>query len=271
MEKPLQKGQYWVVQPMGGTWPRMRDLVFALVARGFQGQYRRSLLGPAWAFLQPLAYMVVFSFLRGVLNIPSDGIPYAIFTFSALVPWTFFSNAVTRCAPSISANAALLKKISVAREVFPVAAVVTSSLDLLIASMVLAGMMMWFQIPVGWSLLWLIPLIFFTALFALGIGLVVAAVGTFKHDVIFGMPFLMQFWLLATPVMYPVSQVPEKWQFFFSINPMVGLIEGFRTVLVRGTAPDMELLGTSVIGIALVWLVAWPLFRSVSQYFSDVL
>ncbi|MBF0371106.1 MAG: ABC transporter permease [Magnetococcales bacterium] len=266
-----QKGIYRQTRGGVGEGRRMVALAQALVVRGFKGQYRRSLMGPAWAFLQPLVYMVVFTFLRGVLDIPSNGIPYAIFTFSALVPWTFFSNAVSRCAPSISANGGILKKISVAREIFPISAVVTSLLDFLIASVILVGMMVYYEVPVGWTLLWIPLLVVLTALFALGIGLAAAAVGTFKHDVIFGIPFLMQFWMLATPIMYPASQVPERWQGIFALNPMVGLIEGFRNILTLGQGPDLALLGTSVLGIAVVWLIAWPLFRSVSQYFSDVL
>ncbi|MBF0144029.1 MAG: ABC transporter permease [Magnetococcales bacterium] len=255
-----------------GNGPRrFAELARALVAREFKGMYRRSILGPAWAFLQPLAYMVVFTFLRGVLDIPSEGVPYALFTFSALVPWTFFSNAISRCAPSVAANGSILKKISVPREVFPVAAVITSMIDLLIASVILAGMMLWFQTPVGWTLLWIPLLVLMTVFLALGMGLGLAAVGTYKHDVIYGIPFLMQFWLLASPVMYPASEVPEQWRSFFDLNPMAGIIEGFRNVLIRGTAPDTEMLLVSLTVTLLVWGLAWPLFRSVSQYFADVL
>ncbi|OSM00075.1 ABC transporter permease [Magnetofaba australis] len=248
-----------------------RTLVGALVVREFKGQYRRSLLGPAWAFIQPLAYMVIFIFLRGVLDISSEGAPYALFTFCALVPWTFFSNAITRCAPSIYANGAILKKISIAREVFPVAAVFTSLLDLAIASVILTGMMIWYAVPLSIHMLWLPVLITLTGLLALGFGLAAAAIGTFKRDVMFAIPFAMQFWLLATPVMYPASQVPERWRAFYDLNPMVGLIDAFRAVLIRAEAPDLTSLGASVALTALVWALAWPLFRSVSNYFADVL
>jgi lipopolysaccharide transport system permease protein len=215
--------------------------------------------------------MVIFTFIRGVLKIPSEGVPYVIFSYSALVPWTFFSNAVTRCGPSVYNNGAILKKVAITREVFPFAGVVTSLADFFISSIILIGMMIWFKVPVGWLLLWVPLLVVITFFLALGVGLGVAAVGTYKHDIIFATPFLMQFWLLTTPIMYPLSQVPERWRFVYSLNPMVGIIEGFRSVMVKGIAPDPELLVVSLVGIALVWFIAWPLFRYVSQYFADVL
>jgi lipopolysaccharide transport system permease protein len=239
--------------------------------RELTGRYRRSLLGPAWAVIQPLFYMVIFTFIRGVLNITSEGVPYVIFTYSALVPWTFFSNGVSRCGSSVSSNAGIVKKIAIAREVFPVAGLVVSLFDLLISSLILVAMMIWFRVSVGWSLLWLPVLVLLTALLALGVGLGVAALGTYKRDVMLALPFLMQFWLLATPTMYPLGNVPERWQFLYTLNPMVGLIEGFRRVVVKGVAPDLGLLAVSLLGIVAVWLVAWPLFRYMSQYFADVL
>lgn len=270
-ETMVPPGTYQHLDSGGNRWLWHLELIRALVVREFHGQYRRSLLGPAWAFLQPLAYMVVFSFLRGVLAIPSDNIPYVLFTFSALVPWTFFANAVSRCGPSITANASILKKVALPREIFPVAAVITSLLDFLMAGVVLIGLMIWYQVPVTLHLLWLPLLLLLTALFALGMGLGVAALGTFKRDVIFAVPFLMQFWLFASPVMYPMGQVPAAWQGLYALNPMVGILEGFRRVLVLGAPPPWELLGFSLLGVALVWLVTWPLFRGVSQYFADVL
>nr|CRH08058.1 Putative O-antigen export system permease protein rfbA [Candidatus Magnetococcus massalia] len=250
----------------------LTSLLRALVEREFKGQYRRSLLGPAWAFLQPLAYMMVFIFLKGVLGIPSDaGVPYALFTFAALVPWTFFSNALSRCAPSVYANGPILKKSAVPREIFPLASVLTSFIDFAIASLILAGMMIWYKFGVGIHILWLPLLVLLTALLALGMGLLLAAIGTFKRDVIFAIPFAMQFWMLATPVMYPSNQVPERWRAFYDLNPMVGLIDSYRDVLLHNQAPDFAVLGESVLIIGIIWAVAWPLFRMVSQYFSDVL
>jgi lipopolysaccharide transport system permease protein len=266
-----KRGTYVRTTNLSREWRRFVDLTAALVVREFKGLYRRSVLGPAWALLQPLIYLAIFMFLRGMFKIPSDGVPYVIFAYSALVPWTFFANAVTRCAPSVYSNAALVKKIAIPREVFPLAGMLTSFVDFVIASTILVAMMLWFRVPVGPALLWVPLLLALTMLLALGTGLLVSAMGTYKRDIIFAIPFLMQVWMLATPVMYPSGQVPERWRFLFDINPMAGLIEGFRSVLVKNTAPDLGLLAISVAGIVVVWLVGLPLFRSVSQYFADVL
>ena len=254
-----------------GELSRFVNLLWALVLREFKGRYRRSLLGPAWAILQPVLYMVIFTFLRGALEIPSDGVPYVIFTYSALVPWTFFSNAVMRCGPSVASNAPVLKKVAISREVFPLAGVVTSFIDFIIASIILAGMIVWFRLGLGMALFWLPFLVGLTAFLAFGVGLAVAAIGTYKLDIIFAVPFLMQFWLLATPIMYPLSKVPDRWRFLYSLNPMVGIIEGFRTVIVKGVTPDLSLLLVSAVGAVLFWILAWSFFRYTSQYFADVL
>lgn len=250
---------------------QLLDLTLALVVREFKGQYRRSLLGPAWAVLQPLAYLAIFLLLRGILEIPSDGLPYPLFALSALAPWIFFANAVTRCAPSVVANAGILKKVAAPKEVFPLAAMLAAFFDFLVAVGLLAVALLWFGAPLSWQLWWLPFLVLLTACLALGVGMAVAALGTFKRDIIFAMPFLMQFWLLATPVMYPLGAVPEGWRTLYFLNPMVGIVEGVRMVVVQGVAPDPGLVGLSCLGVALVWCVAWPLFRTVSQYFADVL
>ena len=255
----------------GAELHRFFNLLWALVIRELKGRYRRSLLGPAWAILQPLFYMVIFTFLRGVLDISSEGVPYVIFTYSALVPWTFFSNAVTRCGPSVASSAAVLKKMAISREVFPLAGVAASFVDFVISSSILVGMMIWFQVPVGLPLLWAPLLVLLTASLAFGVGLAVASVGTYKHDIIFAMPFLLQFWLLATPIMYPLGRVPDQWRFLYSLNPMVGIIEAFRTVIVKGVPPDVGLLLISSVTTAVLLIAAWSLFRHMSQYFADVL
>lgn len=250
---------------------RSVSLLWALVAREIKGRYRRSLLGVLWAILPPVFYTVVFTFIQGILNIASENVPYVVFAYTAMVPWAFFSSAVSRCGVSISSNAGIVKKVAIPREVFPIAAVMTALVDFFISALILVGLLAWFHAPIGWPLVWLPVLVLLTTLLALGVGLLVGALGTFKQDALFAVPLLMQFWLLATPIMYPLGQVPDRWQSFYVLNPMVGIIEGFRWVMVKNTAPDLGLLGVSLLGTVLVWLVAWPLFRHLSQYFADVL
>jgi len=253
------------------AWGPRFELLRALVVRDVKGLYRRSALGPLWAVLQPLLYMLIFVFIRRVVGFDSGDSPYVIFSFSALVPWAFFSNAVVRSAPSIVTNAGIVQKMAVTREIFPAAAVTTSLLDLAISSLVLIALMIAYAVPPTLQVLWLPLLVAMAGALALGVGLGAAAIGTYRRDVVFALPFVMQFWLLATPIMYPLTSVPERWQLAVRLNPMVGIIEGFRAVLLDGAAPDAGLLGLSALGIALVWALAWPLFRYASAYFADVL
>ncbi|MFH0873190.1 MAG: ABC transporter permease [bacterium] len=263
--------------PAGGTAApagtsrlgRSLNLLWALWSRDVKARYRKSILGPAWALIQPLVYMVIFTLLRGVVRFSSEGIPYPIFTFAALVPWTFFSNAVVSSAPSVIMNASIIKKIALPREIFPLSAVVTALFDLLMSGLVLAGLMIYYHIRVGWALLWLPALVALTALLAFGVGMFLAAFGTFKRDLVMAAPFLMQFWLFLSPIVYPLSQVPGKWRDLYMLNPMVGLIEGFRNVLLRAQSPSLEPLAWSALMTLAALAITWPLFRWISQYFAD--
>ena len=250
---------------------RFLTLTWALVCREITTRYRRSILGPLWAIIQPLILMVVFTLLRGVIKIPSDGVPYIIFSYSALVPWTFFTNSINRCGPSILSNGSLIKKIDMPREVFPLSAIVTSFFDFMMSGIVLVGMMVYFKVEFSLMLLWLPILLLTTSVLAFGIGIFIASVGCFKRDIIIATPFIAQIWLFATPVIYPTSSVPQKWIWLYKINPMVGIIEGFRNVLVKGQSPNLELLFYSLVITLFVLLFSWPLFRWLSQYFADMM
>lgn len=247
------------------------NLLWALVNRDVRARYRRSTLGLLWAVLQPLMLMMVFSILRGIVDIPSEGVPYVIFSYSALVPWTFFTQAVTNSGRSVLSNRAIIRKIAVPREVFPLASVVTALFDMVMSGLVLVGMMAWFKVPISWELVWVIPLLFLTAALAFAIGMIVAALGTFRQDIVLALPFIMQLWLYTSPIIYPVSSVPEKWHTLYLLNPMVGIIEGFRDVLIRAHPPDMGQLRFSATITALVFVLAWPIYRKLSGYFADVI
>ncbi len=250
---------------------RFLNLLLMLVMRDITTRYRRSILGPAWAILQPLILMVLFTMLRGFVDIPSEGVPYPIFSYAALLPWTFFSNAIVMAGPSVYANAAILKKIAMPREVFPVAAVVVALFDFCMAGIIMAGMMVYYRVSVSLALLWLPVLLFITTGLAFGVGMFVAALGSFKRDFIFATPFLMQFWLYATPIIYPLNAVPERWQVLYNLNPMVGIIEGFRSILIRNQSPNLASLALTVVVTGLVLAITWPLFRILSRYFADVM
>lgn len=250
---------------------RFITLLFALVHRDITQRYRRSLLGPLWALLQPFILMVIFSMLHRIMNISSDGIPYIIFSYSGLVPWTFFTNAVMFCGPSIIQNAAIIKKSPIPREVFPVSAVITTLFDFLMSFIVLIGMMFWFHIKISLLVLWVVPLTLLTAVLALAVGMGIAALGTFKRDFIFATPFLLQFWMFITPIIYPLSSIPEKWKFLYMLNPMVGIIEGFRNVLIKNISVPLEILIRSAILTGMILMGVWFLFHWLSQYFTDAI
>lgn len=246
-------------------------LLVALVKRDFRAQYRRSLIGPAWALLNTLIYLGLFVAVRSFLGIPSDGQPYVLFAAVAIVPWTFFSGAVTRAGASIMLNGSLIKKMAVHREVFPAAAVVLSIGDLLIASMVLLVLAGWYGVNIGWAMLWAIPLLLLLAILAYAVGMAVAAVGVYKRDVVLALPFVIQVWMLASPIMYPLSAVPEQWRGLYALNPVVGIVEGLRMALLHNAIPDVELMMWALIGTGLLLTMGKLLFRSLSQYFVDVL
>lgn len=266
----LAKGRYTTID-QDYRWTQFASLLMALTHRNVVSRYRKSILGPAWAVIQPVGYMLLFIFLRGVTGFSDEGIPYPIFTFAALVPWTFFSNAVVQSAPSALMNANVIKKIAAPREVFPLSAVMTALFDFATSGAVLVGFMIWYQIPVGFALLWLPLLMAVTALLAFAVGMFLASLGTFKRDLIMAAPFLMQLWLFTSPIMYPLSQVPEKWRSLYIMNPVVGLIEGYRNVLLKGSAPPMESFLWSVAITAVMLLFTWPLYRWMSKYFTDVM
>ena len=250
---------------------RFINLVRALFAREVKGRYRRSFLGLFWTVLPPTFYTAIFVFIQGVLKISSEYLPYVLFAYSAMVLWSFVSSAIGRCGSSLTANAGIIKKIAVAREVFLVTAVLTALTDAAVAFVLLVAMLAWFHIPFGISMLWVPVIVALAVVLAIGVGMLVAALGAVTQDALFAVPLLMQLWMLLSPVMYPLSQVPDAWRDVYRLNPMVGIVEGFRAVMVKGVGPDLGLLAVAVVGTALIVSVAWPFFRYASQNIADVL
>ena len=264
-------GLYINESSSGNKFSRFVSLLKALVVRDVTSRYRRSSLGMWWAFIQPLVLMILFNMLRGFVDIPSDGVPYILFSYVGLVPWTFFTNAVSACGPSIIQNAEIIKKISMPREVFPLASVVATLFDFAMSAIILAILMVYYKVSIGLSILWIPLLSVLMVGTAFAIGILLAGLGTFRKDFIFATPFLTQAWLFITPVIYPLSSVPEEWRSIYMLNPMVGVIEGFRTVLIRGQSPELQPLVFSAVMMVIILSLSWPLFRKLSDYFADVL
>ncbi len=250
---------------------RLGMLVWALSAREVRQRYRRSLLGPAWAILYPALMTVVFAILRGVTGVGSDGVHPLLFAYAGIVPFTFFQSAVVAAGPSVVANQGIVKKIAVPLEAFPLSAVAVALFDMAAASVVLAGLMCFLGTGVTWQVLWVPVLTAIAAALAFAVGLLVAALGTYRRDVIFGIQFLLQALLFVTPVLYPLSAVPERWRTAFSLNPLTGIVQGFRNVLLHGTPPPAVPLLLSVAVTAATLVACWLVFRSLSRHFVDVL
>lgn len=248
-----------------------RELIYFLTWRDLKVRYRQTVLGAAWAILQPLLSMVVFSiFFGGLLRVSSDNVPYPIFSYTALLPWGMFSKALSDAGRSLVMNRNMITKVYFPRLVVPIASVLASLVDFAIAFVVLLGMMGYFKITPT-SAIWTLPLFLLLALItALGVGLWLSAMNVVYRDIGYILPFLTQFWFYLTPVVYPASKVPESWRLIYALNPMVGVVEGFRwALLTTQTAPGPMLLVSTA--IALLLLVSGLFyFRRMERVFADM-
>lgn len=265
----LKPSKGWVSLDLGDLW-RYRELVYFLTWRDILVRYKQTLLGAAWAVLEPLMQMVVFNFLFGrMANISTGEIPRAIFTFSALLPWNLFAKALGDASRSLVTNRNMITKVYFPRLAVPVSSVLSGVVDFLIAFVILLGMMVYYKVSFPQAV-WAVPLfILLTLVAALGVGLWFSAWNLHYRDVRYFVPFLTQFWMLATPIAYPLSKVPEEWQMLYSLNPMVGVVEGFRWALLDGPPVSGIVLGASV-GISLLILITGLFyFKRMERTFAD--
>lgn len=247
-----------------------RDLLYFLTWREISIRYKQTLLGFAWAVIQPLTAMVVFSvFLGRLAKVPSDGIPYPVFSYLGLLPWTYFANAITRSGSSLVSNANLLSKVYFPRVLIPLSGVLSAAVDFAIAFVVLLGLMLWYGITPAWTTLWLLPLTLLTALTSLGVGMWLASLNVKYRDVQHAVPFLVQVWMYATPVVYPASIVPAKWRTLFALNPLTGIVEGYRSATL-GRPIDWSLLGVSAAATGALLVGGAVAFRRMERQFADI-
>jgi lipopolysaccharide transport system permease protein len=258
---PLELSELW----------EYRELLYFLVWRDIKVRYKQTALGAAWAVMQPLFMMLVFSLFFGRLaKVPSDGIPYPVFTFCALIPWQLFANALTESSNSLIGNQNLITKVYFARLVIPIAAVLSGLVDFLIAFGILIGMMLFYGIVPGAAILALPGFILLAVLTALAVGLWLSALNVQYRDVRYTMNFLVQFWLFATPVAYPSSIVPESWRALYGLNPMAGVVEGFRWALLGKSSPPSALLFVSTAVVVVLLVGGLYYFRRMEQEFADI-
>jgi lipopolysaccharide transport system permease protein len=248
-----------------------RELLYFLTWRDIKVRYKQTILGASWAVIQPFFMMVVFSLFFGKLaKMPSDGIPYPIFAYAALVPWMFFANALTQASNSLITSANLLKKVYFPRLVIPIASVISGAVDFVLAFAVLIGMMLYFGFVPTANVIWLPFLFLLVVITALGVGLWFSAMNVQFRDVRYTIPFLTQFWMFATPIVYPSSLLSEPWRTLYGLNPMVGVVEGFRWALLgTDTAPGLMIIVSSFAAVGL--LISGALyFRRLEKSFADV-
>ncbi|NOT04583.1 MAG: ABC transporter permease [Anaerolineales bacterium] len=251
-----------------------RELVFFMIWRDIKVRYKQTMLGALWAIIQPILTMLVFNFLlnRGVLNVQSDGIPYPIFSYTGLLPWGLFVAALNQASRSLTSNHNMITKIYFPRLILPVASVLGGLVDFVIAFIVLIGMMIYFKVSPAWSVLWTLPLFLLLAIVtALGVALWLSAINVQYRDVNYALPFLTQFWLFITPVIYSSSGFSEKMRLAYSLNPMAGVVNGFRWALLgSGTGPDASLW----VSVAISFLVLFGglfYFRNMEKTFADTI
>ncbi len=248
-----------------------RELLYFLSWRDIKVRYKQTALGALWAILQPLLTMLVFSLFFGNLaKMPSDGIPYPIFAFSALVPWTFFSNGLTQSGNSLIQSAGMLKKVYFPRLIVPISSILSGVVDFLFAFLVLIGLMFWYGIVPTANVVWLPFLLLLAFGTALGVGLWLSAMNVQFRDVRYTTPFLAQFWLFATPIAYPSSLLSEPWRTIYGINPMVGVVEGFRWALLGTATAPGPLIIVSALTMLTILITGMFYFRRMESTFADV-
>jgi homopolymeric O-antigen transport system permease protein len=261
----------WVPIRLGEIW-EFRELLFFLVWREVKIRYKQTALGVAWAILQPVLTMIVFSVFFGRLGrIPSDGLPYPVFAFSALVPWQLFAFALAESSNSVVANQRLVTKVYFPRLIMPMAAVCVGLVDFCLSLIVLMSLMAYYGVPPSGAM-WTLPLWTLLAVVtALAVGLWLSALNVRYRDIRYTLPFLTQIWLVATPVAYPSSMVPAAWRSLYALNPMVGVVDGFRWALMDGAPAPTLTVGVSCLAVALLLIGGLFYFKRTERTFADVI
>lgn len=266
----LQPSHGWVSLGLREVW-EYRELLYFLTWRDIKVRYKQTIFGASWAVIQPFFTMVVFSIFFGRLaGVPSDGIPYPIFSFAALVPWTFFSYALGNSANSMVGSGELIKKVYFPRLVVPIASTLSGAVDFALAFLVLLAMMALYGIWPTANVVFLPPLLLLALAASLGVGMAFSALNVQFRDVRHSISFLTQFWLFATPIAYPSSLLDEPWRTLYAVNPMVGVVEGFRWALLGAdTAPGPMIIVSSAVALCLLVGSAFY-FRRLERTFADV-
>jgi lipopolysaccharide transport system permease protein len=267
----IEPSKSWVSLNLGDLW-HYRELLYFLTWRDVKVRYKQTLLGAAWAILQPLLTMLIFTLLFGRLGgIQTGEIPYPLFAFGGLLIWTFFSNSVTNSGNSLVGSSNLITKIYFPRMIIPAAAVGAGLVDLFIAFVIQIVLMVYYRVHVTWAIAMTAPLVVLAALLAIGIGMWLSALNVKYRDIRYAIPFLIQIWMFASPIIYPASMLPPKWQWVLMLNPLTGIIQNFRIALFGNQSFEWTSLLISVAITLLVLVYSAFSFRRMERHFADVI
>jgi lipopolysaccharide transport system permease protein len=261
----------WLDLDLPGVW-RYRELLVFLVLRDMKVRYKQAALGAAWTLIQPTFAVLIFTLVFGIFaKLPSEGIPYPLFALSAVLPWLFFSEATRRAALGRIGDGALVSKVYFPRLVVPLSNVMTPAADFFVSLFILLPVMLWYGVMPTWNMLFLPVLLIITLLLGLAIGLWLGPINVRYRDITHTLPFVLQIWMYATPIVYPLNMIPESWRTLYSLNPMVGLIEGFRWALLGRDDLDLGAIGIGL-SVTLVLLVGGLIFfRRAERQFADII
>jgi lipopolysaccharide transport system permease protein len=266
----IQPSNRWTLLSLKDIWA-YRELLFFLTWRDVKVRYKQTALGAAWAILQPLFMMIIFTIFFGRLAaVDSAGIPYPLFALAGLVPWTFFANSITASGNSLVGSANLITKVYFPRLIVPAAAMLAGLVDFLLAFLMLCGLMIYYRVGLTIQVLFLPVLVLLTALFSLGVGTWMSALNVKYRDVRFALPFVIQLWLFVSSVILPSSAIPQKWRWILMLNPMSGIIEGYRAALF-GLPFDWPTLGLASLLTIVVLLYSFYSFSRVERSFADII
>jgi lipopolysaccharide transport system permease protein len=249
-----------------------RELLFSWTFREFRVRYSQSIMGAAWAVLQPLVLMVIFSLVFSLLlSVDTGGVPYPVFSYVGTLPWTLFATSITFAVPSLVSNMNLVSKIYFPREVLPISSILVGLVDFAIASALLVPMLLIFQIPITWTVLFVPVILLIQTILTAGISLFASAINVFYRDVRFVVPLALQIWMYLSPVIYPVNAVPEQWRTLYFLNPMAAIIDSYRRVLLQGQPPDWPYLGLSALVSILTLAFGYRYFKNAERQFADLI
>lgn len=251
---------------------KYRELFYVWTLREIQVRYKQSVLGAAWAVLQPLSLMVVFSVIFSIfVKVPTGNIPYPVFSYTALLPWTFLTVSISSSVSSLTQNVELVTKVYFPREILPCAVVASSLVDFMIGAVIFVAMLALYHVSASTTFLFLPVLLALQVVLMLGVALIASAVNVFYRDVRFVIPLVLQLWMYATPIIYPLSLVPERYRALYMMNPMADLIESYRAVTLNGQLPDLTYFVSAAIMSLLIFILGYRYFKQVEWKFADII